>query len=282
MILSLKSKILNSNNKKIKIISSFVKKLSDDDIFGLTAELTFYLTMSFFPFMILLLALISITPLSLEETLFSLLSNLSKEIYDIVYYILTGVERSTTIIITSGVVAIWSISRAIATINKALNRMYETDESRSFIIIRVIGFVFAILLALIIILTFFLLIMGNLIGVAILKFFPSFNILWHTLRLIMICVIILIFLSIIYKVLPNKSLKFNSVKYGAVFTSVLWVGSSTSFSFYIDNFANYHILYGSLAGIVVLITWLYICSIMLLLGGEINSIIYLKNTPISR
>lgn len=275
MILNLKLKILNNN--KIKIISSFVKKLSNDDVFGLTAELTFYLTMSFFPFMILLLALISITPLSVEETLFSLLSNLSKEIYNIVYYILTGVQRSTPIIIISGIIAIWSVSRAIMTFSKALNRMYKTAESRSFIAIRIIGFVFAIFLALIIILTFFLLVMGNVIGMAILRFFPSFNILWHTLRLLMIFVVLLIFLSVIYKMLPNKNLKFSLVKYGAIFTSVLWICSSTLFSFYVDNFANYHIIYGSLAGIVVLITWLYICSFMLLLGGEINSILYFKN-----
>ena len=276
-MLNFKLKFFNSNNRRIKIISSFIKKLSNDDIFGLTAELTFYLTMSFFPFMILLLALISITPLSVEETLFSLLSNLSKEIYNLVYYILTGVQRSTPIIVTSGIVAIWSVSRAITTIIKALNRMYETVESRGFVIIRVIGFVFAILLALVIILTFFLLVMGNVIGMAILRFFPSFNILWHTLRLIMICVILLIFLSVIYKVLPNKDLRFNSIKYGAFFTSVLWVSSSALFSFYVDNFANYHIIYGSLAGIVALITWFYICSFMLLLGGEINSVSYFKN-----
>ena len=264
-------------NKIFNIIYCFVKKIFNDDIFGLTAELTFYLTTSFFPFLILLLALISITPLSAEETLFKLLSNLPNEVYTIVVYILTGVERSTVIIAISGILSIWSISGAVSTINKALNRMYQTEESRHFIIIRSIGFVFAILLAVLIILTFFLIIMGNVIGMAISRFFPSFNLLWHVLRLCIAYIVLYISLSFIYKILPNKKLNFKSITVGSLFTAILWGASSVVFSFYVDNFSKYHIIYGGLAGIIVLISWLYMSSAMLLIGGEINATIYLKN-----
>ena len=263
-------------NQIFDSIYCFVKKIFDDDIFGLTAELTFYLTTSFFPFLILLLALISITPLSAEETLFKLLSNLPNEVYTIVVYMLTGVERSTIIIALSGILSFWSISGAVSTINKALNRMYRTKETRHFIFIRTIGFIFAILLAVLIILTFFLIIMGNVIGMAISRFFPSFNILWHVLRLGIAYVLLYISLSFIYKILPNKKLNFKSITIGALFTAVLWSASSVVFSFYVDNFSKYHIIYGGLAGIIVLISWLYMSSAMLLIGGEINAAIFLN------
>lgn len=255
-------------NKSFEII----KKVLDDDIFGLSAELTFYLIMSFFPFLILLLALISVTPLTAEDTLFKLLSTLPKEVYDVAMYMLTGVSRSAPIIAASGAVALWSVSCAVKTINKALNRMYKTRESRSIVLIRSIGFLFALLLAVIIISTFFLLILGNVIGMAISRFFPTFRSIWQILRWLIVFFSMFFSFSSIYKILPNKALKYSSVIWGAIFSTFVWVIASTCFSFYADNFSNYHILYGSLAGIVVLISWLYMTSIILFIGGEINSI----------
>lgn len=261
---------------RFKKISYIINKFFEDDVFGLSAELTFYLTASFFPFVILLLALISITPLSAEDTLFRLLSALPREVYDVVIYVLKGLTRSAGIIVSSSVVALWSVSRAASTVNKALNRMYKTVESRNFIIIRSIGFLFAIVLAVAMILTFVLIVLGNLIGVAIMKFLPSFYIVWHVLRLIIVYLVVMIAFATIYKVLPNKQLKFKNVIWGALFTTLLWNVSSLVFSFYVDNFSNYHIIYGGLAGILVLMTWLYMSSFILMSGGEINSIIYLK------
>lgn len=264
-------------NKRFKNIIYMINKLNDDDIFGLSAELTFYLIMAFFPFVILLLALISITPLSAEETLFRLLSNLPNQVYDIVIYILTGIERSTVIIAVSGVIALWSVSCAVSTIIKALNRMYKTHEKRNFIIIRCIGFLFAILLAIIIILTFFLLILGNVVGMAISNFFPSFQTIWDLLRLIIVYSVLIVAFAMIYKILPDKKIKFKKVVLGALFTTFIWGGASLIFSFYADNFSQYHIIYGSLAGIVLLISWLYMSSFILMLGGEINSLIYIND-----
>lgn len=269
--------LFEDKHPRFKKIARIVNKFFDDDVFGLSAELTFYLTASFFPFIILLLALISITPLSAEDTLFRLLSALPREVYNVVIYVLTGVNRSSGIIAISGVIALWSISCAASTINKALNRMYKTLESRNFIIIRSIGFLFAILLAITMVLTFILLVLGNLIGVAIMKFAESFYLIWHALRLAIVYLVALVAFATIYKILPNKALTYKNVIWGSLFATFMCGSASLLFSFYVDNFANYHIIYGSLAGIMVLMTWLYMSSVILLSGGEINSIIYLKN-----
>ena len=267
--------LIIDKHPRFQKISSIISKFFEDDVFGLSAELTFYLTASFFPFIILLLALISITPLSAEDTLFRLLSALPHEVYDVVIYVLTGVNRSAGIIITSSIIALWSISCAASTINKALNRMYKTVESRNFLTIRSIGFIFAILLAITMLLTFVLFVLGNLIGVAIMKFIPSFYIIWHALRLIIVFFVVIVAFATIFKVLPNKHLAYKNVIWGAFFTTFLLSVASLVFSFYIDNFSNYHIIYGGLAGILVLMTWLYMSSFILMTGGEINSIIYL-------
>jgi len=273
-----KEKIKRFINKypPFKKVAHVLLKFLEDDIWGLAAELTFYLITSFFPFAILLLSLFSITPLSAEETLFKLFSALPKDVYDTIISMLTGIEINLTIVILSGVIALWSMSGAISTINKGLNRMYRTKESRNQLIIRSIGVLFSFLLAITIVLTFSMLILGNLIGALLLRFFPSVNLLWDLLRIIFMFFVMFCVFAAIYKILPDKNLKFKNVLIGSLFTTLLWSSSSLIFSFYIDNFSHHHIIYGSLAGIVVLVTWLYMTSFIILTGGEINSILYHK------
>ncbi|WP_347460507.1 YhjD/YihY/BrkB family envelope integrity protein [Clostridium sp. DMHC 10] len=67
------------------------------------------------------------------------------------------------------------------------------------------------------------------------------------------------------------------VIWGALFTTVGWVMSSFGFSYYINNFGNYSRIYGSIGAVIVLMTWLFIGSFILILGGEINSAILNKN-----
>lgn len=261
---------------RFKKIAKIIIKVLDDDIFGLSAELTFYLITSFFPFAILLLSLFSITPLSAEETLFTLFSALPRDVYDTVINLLTGINISLPIVIFSSIIALWSMSGAISTINKGLNRMHRAKESRNQIIIRSIGMVFAFLLAITIVLAFSTLILGNVIGSVLQRFFPTFNLLWDLLRIIFMFFVIFSVFASIYKILPNKKLKFKAVFPGAFFTTIFWCSGSLLFSFYVDNFSMHHIIYGSLAGIVVLVTWLYMTSFIILTGGQINSIFFLN------
>ena len=125
-------------------------------------------------------------------------------------------------------------------------------------------------------LTFATLILGNVIGSVLQRFFPTFNVIWDLLRITFIFFVIFCVFASIYKILPDKKLEFKSVFPGAFFTTIFWSSGSLLFSFYVDNFSMHHIIYGSLAGIVVLVTWLYMTSFIILTGGQINSIIFLN------
>lgn len=273
-----KEKFVRYINKypRLKKIAKVVLKFLNDDVPGLTAELTFYLITSFFPFAILLLSLISITPLSAEDTIYQLFSALPQDVYDIIFNFLTGITISPPIVIFSTLLAMWSLSGAVSTISKALNRMYGAKETRNQFIIRSIGALFAFLLALTIVLAFSTLILGNIIGVLISRFFPSFNVLWHFLRIVFMFFVMFCVFASLYKILPDKKLRFKNVFIGAISTTLLWSGASIVFSFYIDNFSKHHIIYGSIAGVLVLVTWLYMSSFIILSGGEINALIHHK------
>lgn len=81
---------------------------------------------------------------------------------------------------------------------------------------------------------------------------------------------IFVFLMLFNKVVPNLHLRFREVWPGALFSLVAWILVSLGFSFYVDNMARYSVLYGSLAAIIVLMLWLYIVSMILLMGPQLN------------
>ena len=90
---------------------------------------------------------------------------------------------------------------------------------------------------------------------------------------------ILIFASI-YRYTPSQRLGWKEVVPGAISCTIGWLVVSLGFSFYINNFSNYSKIYGGLGAVIILITWLYLTSIILILGGEINSVIVTRKTNI--
>ena len=74
-----------------------------------------------------------------------------------------------------------------------------------------------------------------------------------------------------FKVLPNKKLKFSEVFVGAAMSTAAWCVASWGFSFYVNNFSRYHVIYGSIAGIIILTTWVYMSGFVILAGGKMNS-----------
>ena len=73
---------------------------------------------------------------------------------------------------------------------------------------------------------------------------------------------------------PNIKLKIKSVIPGTIFTTVAFLAASWGFSYYVSNFGNYSATYGSIAGVIILIFWLYITGVIIILGAQINSIFY--------
>ena len=97
------------------------------------------------------------------------------------------------------------------------------------------------------------------------------------IRVVLPLIIILILFTILYSVAPNVKTKLKSVLPGAIFTSVIWLLGSFAFGFYISNFGNYSKTYGSIAGIIILLIWLYLTSFIIIIGAEINAIIHQRH-----
>ena len=98
------------------------------------------------------------------------------------------------------------------------------------------------------------------------------NVIVQIVRWALLVVLIIVALAVVYRLAPDRDApKFLWTSVGALVAGVLWVLASLGFSLYVNNFGSYNKTYGALAGVVILMLWLYLTGYMILLGAEINA-----------
>ena len=174
-------------------------------------------------------------------------------------------------------VALWSVSAVARTLTEAFNVAYQVAETRRWWKQLALSLAFGPVLALVVIVSVALMLIGpQLVGaiaelVGLDELFVS---LWGWLRFPVALFLLAVVLSVVYRFGPNARQRFRSVVLGAALAVVLWAISSVGFSFYLANFANYGVTYGSLGAAVGLLFYLYLCASVVLLGAELNAAIY--------
>jgi len=83
--------------------------------------------------------------------------------------------------------------------------------------------------------------------------------------------------ALIYHYIPSRRLKWREVIPGAIFSTLGWIVVSFGFAFYVNNFGDYSKVYGSIGAVIILLTWLYLTSVIIIIGGEINASIAIDN-----
>ncbi|MNI49613.1 hypothetical protein D3C73_1042290 [compost metagenome] len=140
-------------------------------------------------------------------------------------------------------------------------------------------------MAFVITICFFMLIFGKLIGATLYKFVMlpgSFDEIWSIAQYFIPLIVLFVVFAAVYMYMPNLRLKLKEVIPGAAFTTLGWVITSLLFSFYVNQFGNYSKTYGSIGGMIVLLIWLYLSSIIIVLGGEINATLHFSKTGQSK
>jgi membrane protein len=173
--------------------------------------------------------------------------------------------------------ALWSISALAGTLTEALNAAYEVPETRRWWKVSALSWAFGPVLALMVIVSVGLMLIGpglveriaELVGLD--EVFVS---LWGWLRFPIALALLAVVLSLVYRFGPDAKQRFRSVGVGAAFAVVLWAIASVGFSFYLANFADYGVTYGSLGAAVGLLFYLYLSASVVLLGAEVNAAIY--------
>ena len=253
-----------------------LKRLKQDDINGYAAQITFYLLLSIFPFLVFVMIILSHTLLLNNLSTLEFSNVIPDHVYYFVYDIASDVatHRTDTLLSFSVALTIWSAAKGVRAIIKGMNKSYKTKESRSIVLIFAMSLLYTIALAAIIILSIALIVFGNKIGKTL---FIYLNLpwlylkLWNILRFVIPILFMFLIFILIYKATPNRKLKAKEVYPGAIFSTIASLIASQIFSFYVDNYADFSLVYGSIGSIIALVLWLYIISIVMMIGGEINA-----------
>lgn len=264
--------------KTIIFLVMFIKKIGNDDIFALGAQLAYYMVLSFIPFLMFLMTLVGFSNLN-SDTILNLLSNvMPTEAFDLIKStVIEIVDREQTGLLWISIfLAIWVSSSGFKAVIKGLNKAYGVKETRSYIKLKIISMIYTVLLALIVIATLFLFVFGDVIGDFFIRFLehPEFIYkVWNILRYVVVILIMILFFMFLYNATPCVRLGWIEVIPGAVLTTLGWISISYIFAFYVNNFSNYSRLYGSLGAVFMFMTWMFITSMILILGGEVNAIV---------
>ncbi|NIK76772.1 membrane protein [Paenibacillus castaneae] len=251
-------------------------RFRDDDVPALGAQLTYYLILSFFPFLIFIVSFLGFVQLSGDSAIAELIRVLPADTGEMIRSILTEVSRNNKgALLSIGMIAtLWSASNGINAIIKGLNKAYDVEENRPFWKVRGISLIATIVFATVILLTMMMLIFGKVIGeylFQLLHYPDGFESIWGILKYVISLAAMIGVFILLYWIVPNRKHSIKEVIPGVLFTTIGWIVTSLLFQFYINNFGNYSKTYGSLGGIIVLLIWLYISSIIIMLGGEINA-----------
>ena len=256
-----------------------IKKLFDDDMAVYAAALSYHLLFSIFPFMIFLLALLGLLNITelfdwlLKQAQTMLPGRASELVNNIVEEIRSGAGGALSFGV---VVGLWSASSAVRMTMHALNVAYEVEDPavwKKF----PLSILYTVLLAVLVIAAAALMLIGPRLAAWVAKLVglgDVFTTVWTWARIPVGVVLLVLVAALIYYLFPNTGQPFRLITPGAVLAVIVWVVASLGFSWYVTNFANYNAVYGSLAGVVVLLLYFFISAAILLFGAELNSEIY--------
>jgi membrane protein len=271
--------LIKKNTGVLKIIHEVYIRSKDDEVPALAAQLTYYFILSFFPFLIFIITLISYTPIANERALSSISEMLPPPAYNLALDVMKEVTLSPrkTFLSFGMIAALWASSNGMNAVIRGLNKAYNRKETRPYWKIKGLSLVSIAALALAIIISLGLLVFGETIGEQLLKL-TVFKTAWTVMRLCASFLFMIMVFSLLYMLVPNRRMTLKEVLPGSVFTTLGWILVSSLVSLYIINFAGFSRMYGSIGGVIALLVWLYWISIIIILGGELNASLAISQT----
>ncbi|ERG66049.1 MULTISPECIES: YihY/virulence factor BrkB family protein [Exiguobacterium] len=253
-----------------------LRRFKEHDVQDYGATLAFFWFLSIFPGIIFILALLSffdISQASFQEQLNNLAPGAAATDF------LTGIfdaigEPRGGLLSIGAILAIWSAAKGVERLINMAIHAYGEDNERNFFVSKGIALGLTLLLGVGVL----LLIVSNVFGSQIIDFLMRFIpisgadvILINVFRYVLTTVILILTLSIFYKIAPQQHVFWKSTIPGAIFGVIAWQLVSLGFSLYVSNFGNYDSTYGSLGGIIVTLLWLQLTGMIILIGSEINA-----------
>lgn len=235
----------------------------------------YFLILSMFPALLLILSCLRYTGLTVQDLTGVLGYVLPEALVETAEELIYNTYRNATSAVTgvSVLTLLWSSSKGVYGLLTGLNAVYEVQEDRGYVYTRGISVLYAVLFLAVLVLTLVLHVFGNAIVDLIYGIeSPVIMFLADLIDLhgiVLLAVQTLLFTAV-YMVLPNKRNGFWNSLPGAMFSAVGWAAFSSVYSIYVTHFSKISNIYGSVYAVAISMLWLYFCICILLYGGALN------------
>lgn len=262
-------------------IRLLIKNYMDHGIGKSAAALTYYLLFAIFPLLIFLCNLLGLLDLNVNAITQALQQILPTAVVELVESYLEYVTNTSSQVLFwfSLVFSVWFPMRAVGGLMDDVRLAYQLPKPKNPIQYTIRQFLYTVMLLVVMVLTLFLTTMGRRVLSFLLGLLPdnivhiseSVLAMWQYFRFIPVGVLMVAALGTLYAASLDKRQKVKTILPGILVALSVWMIASICFSFYVENFAKYSIIYGTLGTVIVLLLWLNITSLIFILGAELNA-----------
>ena len=260
------------------------KEVGEDHVSAFAGNLTYKTLFAIFPFFTFLLSLLGLfNATSLVNDMIDYLSGVmpgsaTAFIKDQLLSITKSQAESAFTLgaIISIALALWGVSGAFRSIMEAMNVMYEVEEDRPFWKVYGLSILMSLAVVILMVSAFGIVIFGGSIGgglAEVIGLGSIFQTVWSIVQWPIVACIVLFTFALIYFFAPAAKQKFTWISPGAGLAFVFWLVFSLLFSFYVGASGSYSATYGSLAGVIILMLFVYYSAFIMLVGAEMNQVI---------
>lgn len=259
-----------------QILKNLVININNDDILHKASSVAFSFTLAVFPAIIFLFSLIPYIPIpdiraniiELVDEL-AMLEQVSQTINDVIS------KPRGDLLSFSVFLSLFLSTNGMMELAQTFNKIYKTIDNRSYWQTRVIATFLTIILSFVMFISILVLTVGSFaLNYMVDNGFLAQNFLFYSILVLKYSVLFILFLftiSIVYYFAPALHNRWRFISIGSVLATILSILVSYLFSFYISNFGTYNKLYGSIGAMIAMMVWIYLISIILLIGFEVNA-----------
>lgn len=262
----------------IEILKIVQKRMKEADLNSSAVVVAYYLLLSLFPLLITvgnILPYLNLDPNTVLPYVAELMPyEIFQQLKPAVVSLLT--QSSTGLLSFSAVATLWSASKSISALQKAMDKAYGVERRKNFLIAKIVAFSMMMLLVMALFAVVFVLGIGqNILNwIQSVFHFPTHLLdTFSTLKWPVVVIGLLLVMMLIYRLLPNAKIHFKQVWPGALFASIGWLLLSQVFSLYLHYFSPTVASYQIIGSFIILMLWLYTASSIIVLGGVLNAVL---------
>ncbi|KXB58971.1 YihY/virulence factor BrkB family protein [Gemelliphila asaccharolytica] len=262
-----------------KFLKELYYRMMHDELSLISANLSYYFILSILPLLMVILALTPYFNINQNFLLTKIETIAPGVLGDYIFTLISEVlNNKNQTIITFGIIfTLWSASNGIYGLMYAFNIAYRVKEKRMWLTVKIISIFFTIVIMVAMLLMLVLLVFGKQITWVLfhkLNFDKEFFDIWNYITILLPLFFTIIIFTFLYMLATNLKIPIKLAIPGAVFSAFSWIIISKVFGYYIDHFSNYIKTYGSIGAIMLFVIWLYFTGYILIIGAEINAILY--------